>query len=112
MSIGLTVSPNPLPPLPAAVEVAAYRIAQEALINVARHAQADSCRVQILAQNQHLELIISDDGRGFPAQHRYGVGLNSMRERAEELGGHFVLANVPTGGAEVKIRLPLPGGEV
>ncbi|MCB0195297.1 MAG: sensor histidine kinase [Anaerolineae bacterium] len=107
--IRFTISPDPLPPLPAAVEVAVYRIVQEALTNVARHAQAQRCRVGIAAQNHHLELTIGDDGRGFPADYHYGVGLNSMRERAEEVGGQFTLINSSSGGAEIAIRLPLSG---
>ncbi|HRV94047.1 MAG TPA: sensor histidine kinase, partial [Anaerolineae bacterium] len=109
LSISLTITPDPLPPLPAAVEVATYRIAQEALTNVARHAQAGLCQVCITAQNHHLELAIRDDGRGFPAQYHHGVGLNSMRERAEELGGRIALTNLSAGGAEIRIELPLSG---
>ena len=109
LSISLTVTPDPLPPLPAAVEVATYRIAQEALTNVARHAQAGLCQVRIAAQNHHLELAVRDDGRGFPAHYHSGVGLNSMRERAEELGGQIALTNLPAGGAEIRIELPLSG---
>ena len=110
LSISLTVRPEPLPPLPAAIEVAIYRIVQEALTNVVHHAQATFCQVLITTDNQHLELMISDDGQGFPAQYQQGVGLNSMRERAEELGGRLSLTNVAPSGAEVRIRLPLPGG--
>jgi len=109
LSINITATPDPLPLLPAAVEVAVYRITQEALTNVARHTQATDCQVFITIRNQHLELTINDNGQGFPAQYHYGVGLNSMRERVGELSGDIALANLPTGGAQVQIWLPLPG---
>ena len=106
---GLHVSieaPEPLPPLPAAVEVAAYRIALEALTNAVRHAQARSCQVR-LAVNGALELEIADDGVGLPADARAGVGLSSMRERAAELGGTCVIEATSPGGSRVGARLPL-----
>lgn len=103
-------APEPLPPLPAAVEMAAYRIAQEALTNAARHAGARSCIVG-LALDDHgrtLALEIADDGRGLGTEHRAGVGTASMRERAEELGGLCVVEGRPGGGTLVRARLPLP----
>ncbi len=106
-------APEKLPPLPAAVEVAAYRIVQQALINVVRHAQARTCRVR-LAIGAKLHLEITDDGVGLPEDHRAGVGLSSMRERAAELGGTCVVEpSGPAGGTRVLARLPLPaaGGD-
>ena len=106
---GLSVSveaPESLSPLPAAVEVAAYRIAQEALTNVARHAGARACRIR-LSISDGLELEISDDGIGLPEDHPAGVGLSSMRERAAELGGTCVVEPGPAGGTCVLARLPL-----
>ena len=79
-------APAALPPLSAAVEVAAFRIAQEALTNVVRHAQARRCELRLVLDDD-LRLEISDDGIGLPAVPRAGVGLTSMRERAEEVGG-------------------------
>jgi signal transduction histidine kinase len=107
----IITEPQPLPALSAAVEVAVYRIAQEAITNVIRHTQAKTCRIGITAQHQHLELTITDDGPGFPPDVHFGVGLNSMRERAEELGGHLRFDNQPEGGARVQVWLPLPGEE-
>jgi signal transduction histidine kinase len=79
-------APERLPPLPAAVEVAAYRITQEALTNVVRHAGARSCQIR-LSLGGALEMEITDDGVGLPEDRHAGVGLTSMRERAVELGG-------------------------
>jgi signal transduction histidine kinase len=78
-----------LPPLPAAVEVACYRIAQEAITNVVRHSGGSSCgaRLSIDESNEWLELEVTDDGVGIPEDRRAGVGMNSMVERVEELGG-------------------------
>jgi signal transduction histidine kinase len=107
---GLSTSiqaPERLPLLPAAVEVAAYRIVQEALTNVVRHARAGSCLVR-LSPGDVLELEITDDGVGLPADRRAGVGLSSMRERAAELGGTCVIEPAPSRGARVLARLPLP----
>jgi len=116
---GLRVSveaPESLPPLPAAVEVAVYRIAQEALTNVVRHAEARECIVSLAVDDaaSALRLEVRDDGRGLPEprvdDHGHtGVGLSSMRERATELGGSLVVDRPSEGGTSVRARLPLPG---
>jgi signal transduction histidine kinase len=103
-------SPEGLPHLPAAVEVAVYRIAQEALTNVVRHARAKSCLVR-LAVDKDVTMEILDDGAGIPDERISGVGLSSMRERAAELGGSCVVENIPKGGTQVLVRLPLPKEE-
>jgi signal transduction histidine kinase len=95
-----------LPDLPAAVEVAAYRIVQEALTNVVRHAHARACRVR-LSVDDALCVEISDDGAGLPATCQPGVGMASMRERAEELGGTCAIESVPNRGTSIRARLPL-----
>ncbi len=99
-----------LPPLPAAVEVAAYRIVQEAITNVVRHAEANTCSValEIDEEERLLRLEVRDDGRGMGESRGTGVGLTSMRERAEELGGSFTVEEPPSGGALVRAGLPLP----
>lgn len=99
--------PRELASLPAAVEVAAYRIAAEALTNVLRHAQARQCSVQFRHNGKELLIDIVDDGRGLPPELRAGVGLRSMRERAEELGGTFTVHHGPAGGTHVSAALPL-----
>ncbi len=92
--------------LPAAVEVAAYRIVGEALTNVARHARADHARVELTATDGELVVEVADDGTGIRHDTAAGVGLVSMRERAEELGGRCeVLDAAP--GTVVRAVLPL-----
>jgi two-component system, NarL family, sensor kinase len=98
--------PDRLPPLPAAVEVACYRIAQEALTNVVKHARAQNCALT-LAVDGAVSLEVTDDGRGLPAERRAGVGLGSMRERAAELGGQCLIETGPAGGTRVLARLPI-----
>ncbi len=100
-------APEPPPSLPAAVEVAAYRIAVEALNNVARHAEARDCKVHLTLDERALTVEVRDDGRGMPGDRRPGVGLQSMRERAEELGGTFAVGPGPAGGTSVRAWLPL-----
>ena len=107
---GLRVSinaPDRLPLLPAAVEVAAYHIALEALTNVARHANARTCRIRLWLESG-LCLEIIDDGDGMPMDKHAGVGLTSMRERAAELGGEFKIEPGIGHGTRVWARLPLP----
>lgn len=98
-------APDDLPSLPAAVEVAAYRIIQEALANVVHHANARRATV-LLSLDGALCIEISDDGRGFVAGRKGGLGLLSMRERAEELGGQWSIAAAPGRGTLVQVRLP------
>ena len=102
-------APGELPPLPAAVEVAAYRIVQEALTNVARHAGASNCVVRFAPNEERkvLRLEVIDDGRGMAEDRTAGVGLHSMRERAEELGGSCVVESLPARGTSVRAVLPL-----
>ena len=101
-------SPESLPPLPAAVEVAIYRIVQEALTNVIRHAEAHTCHVRLRLDETagYLCLEVQDDGKGLSEKRRTGVGLHSMRERAEELGGTLTITPVPTGGTHLSACLP------
>lgn len=112
---GLRVSistPEVLPALPAAAEVAAYRIVGEALANTARHANASVCAMRLSVGDELLEVEITDDGVGIPADHHSGVGLHSMRERAAELGGTCEIGSITSGGTRVLARLPLKKSSV
>ncbi|MFC4058100.1 histidine kinase [Planomonospora corallina] len=108
--------PDGLPPLPAATEVAAYRIAAEALANVGRHAGATCAELRIGVAGETLVLEVLDDGDGVrPAAPepgaRQGVGLASMRERAAELGGSCTVEDRAEGGTRVRVLLPAHEGD-
>jgi len=106
--VTFTVDAEPSRPvLPAAVEVALWRIATEAMTNVVRHAEAQHCWVRLHVGAKAAELDISDDGRGVDGA-RAGVGLASLRERAAELGGHCTVETREDGtGTRVHAALPL-----
>ncbi|MCB0142686.1 MAG: sensor histidine kinase, partial [Caldilineaceae bacterium] len=110
LRITIDATPEPLPQLPAAVEVAAYRIALEAVTNVIRHAQAHTCLVRFVITQDHqpstLTVSVTDNGMGLAASFHTGVGLNSMRERAAELGGAYTVETNPDGGTRVNAVLP------
>ncbi|HSM45608.1 MAG TPA: sensor histidine kinase, partial [Acidimicrobiia bacterium] len=112
MVIGLEIRPDPLPHLPAAVEVAAYRIAREAIINTVRHARAQECMATLEATDTELIVTVRDDGAGMDPSARPGVGLTSMRERTEELGGTFQVVSRDPQGTKVRAELPLVNGSV
>lgn len=99
-----------LPQLPAAVEVALYRITLEALTNVLHHAQAQNCQIRFSILSNPAALVsleIVDDGAGLPEHLNAGVGLASMRERASELGGEFSIEPSHPSGTKVQAVLPL-----
>jgi signal transduction histidine kinase len=101
---------NAPPTLPPDIEAAAYRIAQEALTNVIRHAGATNARLSLAANHQALRVEVTDDGHGFrPVRAEGGLGLASMRHRAETVGGSFDVRTGDTGTSVVAL-LPL-GGE-
>ncbi|MFE6649357.1 sensor histidine kinase [Nocardioides sp. NPDC057772] len=88
------------------VEHALFRIAQEAMANVARHSRATSVRLELRAEERTVALSITDDGIGFdPDRAAGGVGLVSMRERAEALGGELVMDSAPGHGATITVRM-------
>ena len=93
--------------LPAAVEVAAYRIVVEAVNNAQRHSTAGDCVVTVRRDPDALMVEVDDTGVGLPVVPRNGVGLDSMRERAEELGGTCTVTSPAGGGTQVRVRLPL-----
>ncbi|WP_078622089.1 histidine kinase [Streptomyces sp. NRRL S-244] len=96
-------------PLPSDIELAAFRIVQEALTNVVRHARADRCRVEIAYGRDELALEVTDDGRGLPegASPGAGFGLTGMRERTALLNGRFEAGPQPGGGFRVAAALPV-----
>ncbi len=98
--------PPELPPLTAAVEMAVYHIALEALHNAASHAHPSRCTLRMRHEAGALHLDVTDDGCGIPAGHDAGVGLSSMRERAIELGGSCTWEAAPGGGTLVRAVLP------
>ena len=109
-------APAPLPALPAAVEVAAYRIAVESVVNVIKHARASLCTVRLDVRDaSRLIVEITDDGVGgggarpaaAAAGGKGGIGLQSIRERAAELGGHCTIERGENGGTRVFAALPL-----
>jgi signal transduction histidine kinase len=99
------IEPEQLPELPAAVEVALYRIASEAIHNVARHSGGQQCRVRIDVTDDAVHMRVSDGGRGLPEHLVDGVGIAAMRERAAELGGTVEMAS--DDGTTVTTVIPL-----
>jgi len=108
LKIELDTPPDKFPKLSAAAEVALYRITFEAITNVIRHAEAKTCLIRFwLPSSSLIQLEIIDDGRGGAIVTRQGVGLSSMKERAEELGGFCRIENRLTGGTHITVRLPI-----
>lgn len=104
-------APDDLPALPAAVEVAAYRIAVEGMMNVVRHASAATCRVRVGLIADELQVDVIDDGTGTPDDPG-GVGMRSMRERAAEVGGDLTIERAVPRGTRLGARLPIDLAEL
>jgi signal transduction histidine kinase len=108
--LGITVSTALRPvSLAAQAEQALLRITQEALSNAARHADATAITLDLTPQEQLATLTITDNGQGFEldtGETQHGVGLRSMRERVQELGGSFVIESAPGRGTQVRVSLP------
>ena len=102
---------GPLPPLEPEAEIALYRVAQESLTNVARHADASSVLVRLSAGDGHVELEVTDDGRGLALNGNEGGGIRGMRERALAVGGRLGIEPRER-GVSVRLRLPVPEREV
>jgi signal transduction histidine kinase len=100
-------APRPLPPLSAATEVAVYRITNEAIHKVVKHADATCCAVAIEVDAGTLLLIVSDDGKNPAVSPTSGIGIQSMKERATELGGTFSIYAREDKGTQIEVRLPL-----
>ncbi|KUJ41297.1 hypothetical protein ACZ90_68165 [Streptomyces albus subsp. albus] len=98
LRVTVALLPCPLPPLSAAMEVAVYRIAAEALNNAVRHSHADHAHASVTVTGEAITVTVTDNGRGFTPQARAtGLGLRSMAERSEELGGRFALSSTADG---------------
>jgi len=108
-TVAIETSGN-LDALPAGVELAAFRIATEAFVNVWRHAHARSCtiRLRLGARDETLDVDVVDDGIGMAPGAGPGVGITSMRERATELGGTLTVGASAAGGTRVHAALPMP----
>lgn len=105
--LAVTVEAHGVTVLPAAVEVAAFRIIGEAMTNTVRHAGATKCQITLSVRDERLVLEVVDDGTGIPADAVGGVGLASLRERAAELGGSSEVSCPATGGTTIRATLPL-----
>ena len=103
-----------LPELPTAVALSIYRLVQEALTNIAKHAAADQVKVTVSRDEELLYVGVADNGRGFSQEsdalqprQRGGIGLVSMRERAELLGGTLEIDSSPGQRTRLTARIPL-----
>ena len=111
-AIEVDLSVGELPALPAAMEVAAFRIVTEAVTNAVRHSSASVCHATIVAEGRALQITVVDDGQGISGgesvagESLAGHGLQTMRERAEELGGQLQVTN--GSGVTISASLPLP----
>lgn len=116
VELGFTqVDHSGAPPLPAPVKTALFRIAQEALTNILRHAHATRAAVTLELSSHEVALTIADNGRGFDAERaqadaRGGIGLRNMRERLDALGGTLAIGS-QVGHTVVAARVPLPGAD-
>jgi signal transduction histidine kinase len=107
-------APEALKKLPGEIELCAYRIVQEALNNISKHAEAQRVTVELGSQNGNLHLRVRDDGRGFDAAavaargpKEAGMGLLDIAERARLVGGVAAISSTPGAGTEVAVELPL-----
>ncbi len=107
LQVAVSISPD-LPRLTPEVELVVYRIAQEALTNVARHAGSDHAELSLKTGDGHLALVVRDEGRGLPAGGVQGTGVRGMRERATLIGATLeVKNNPPRSGCTVRLDIPL-----
>ncbi|WP_248962404.1 sensor histidine kinase [Sphaerisporangium perillae] len=95
-------------PLPTGIDQSAFRIIQESVTNVVRHARTRNCRVSIDYRSEELDIEVVDDGNGDAAPDGSGYGIAGMRERVALLNGHFSAGSRPEGGFRVSARLPVP----
>jgi len=111
--VAVVVEIEPLPPLDGELQTLLFRIAQEGLNNVARHAAAGSVLLRLVERGRTLQLQVIDDGRGFDVERAIGAGgsgLGGMRERLRLFGGQLELRSSPGNGARLRATVPLDGG--
>jgi PAS domain S-box-containing protein len=105
----------PIPRLESSIEITLLRISQEALTNIARHAQANQAVLSLRLDEKHVHLMIEDDGIGLPpaegVRHPRSHGLKIMRERAEALEGTLWIQSTPGRGTKIEVAIPFPPGE-
>jgi len=112
--VAVTVSGvKPRPRLPPTGEIALFRIVQEALNNVVKHAQASEATISLQQNSRSIVLSISDDGVGFdtarkPIMGGYGMGTTTMRERADTIGAQLTLESAPGAGTRITVELSWP----
>jgi signal transduction histidine kinase len=118
LGLAVTIEQNNLPDrLPEEIETTLFRIAQEAMVNVARHSKASSVSIDLCKSNGQVVMTLSDDGEGFDPtsvslafEHGRGWGLVGMQERATLAGGQFTVESVPGKGTMVRVNIPVPEG--
>ncbi|GAB6197340.1 sensor histidine kinase [Lysobacter xanthus] len=109
--LAVTVDLEPLPPLDGERQTLLFRVAQEALNNIAKHARARSVLVRLVERDGDLQLQVLDDGIGFdPAQRASGSGLSGMRERLRLFGGRLEVHSAPGNGTRLRAVVPAEGG--
>lgn len=110
LTIHLNLPPD-LPQLPMSHRLALYRTIQECLTNVQRHAVASQAWLTINVTDELITLVVADNGRGIPDETPDGrFGLMGLQERATQLGGHLYLETHASGGAQIRLQLPIPAG--
>jgi signal transduction histidine kinase len=97
------------PGIPIEAKESLYRIAQEALNNIAKHARARSIKIKLTTENDWMTLDISDDGIGFDTSQRFPghLGLHTMRERAEKADGTLTIESASNSGTRIQVMIPL-----
>ncbi len=112
-STGITPNINIqlLSPLPEATSMALYRIAQEGITNIVKHANATAVELSLIADESSTRLLLRDNGRGFDlSQTSTGFGLQGMRERAQAIGGQMTVNSQPEKGCEIRLTIPKDRG--
>jgi signal transduction histidine kinase len=105
----IQVQADDLPPdLPDEHKTCVFRIVQEALHNIQKHANANAVEITVRASDSWLSVTVQDDGRGFQQGRNHGLGLTGMHERAESLGGSVKITSGPGKGTLIEVALPLP----